>query len=745
MINAPIANGDLPALNRAEAELCKRDLRYLCQEVLGYKDWDLCHDDLNQFLKENQDAPRELILIPREHLKTSIVTVGGAIQEILKNPNVTILISNLVLSNAEKILSEIKECLMKPDLVAMFGNFVGPLWNRDEIVVRQRTSTDKTPTISIGSPDKVLTSQHYDFIILDDILDDSVLGTADQILKTRNYYSKTIDLLKRPHGKLRVVGTRYDDKDLYGYLMREMKDEYKVFFRGATKDNTMEGELIFPKKFNHDILKKLLKEKGSFSFYCTPAETPILMADFSFKPISKIVVGDEVIGWQVQPSGRRFLVKSKVTACQSKIDMVAHLKMRSGRRVRCTRDHAWYTGRGILDKTHKEYAPAKVGSKLKFVLDPTSQDAQLSIPQKIQASWLGGIFDGEGSCSPGHSTIFLAQSRAHNSPVCDRIESVLNNLGFKWGRNESSHSYFINGGMEERVRFLKWCDPVRGYKIIANLLAQGGRFVKEDDEVLEITDDGYEPVYALTTETGNYVAWGYASKNCQYFNQPINRENQQFKPPVRYWTELPPVGRKIVTVDLAPGLVPGMQDNPEGDNNAITSTIFTPSNQLFVVKYRYGRFNVSQTIDYVFDYVNSENPWAVGIEANAYQRVFIHLLNLEMKKRNKSFQIFPIVQHRDKFTRLMGLQPLWESGDILLKQGMVELEEEFDRFPRGMHDDILDTLEMALHMVQGKRTAVEAPKPYASTDSVSQRTWELLEKSRARSKKIKNEMASVGR
>lgn len=499
MINAPIANGDLPALNRAEAELCKRDLRYLCQEVLGYKDWDLCHDDLNQFLKENQDAPRELILIPREHLKTSIVTVGGAIQEILKNPNVTILISNLVLSNAEKILSEIKECLMKPDLVAMFGNFVGPLWNRDEIVVRQRTSTDKTPTISIGSPDKVLTSQHYDFIILDDILDDSVLGTADQILKTRNYYSKTIDLLKRPHGKLRVVGTRYDDKDLYGCLMREMKDEYKVFFRGATKDNTMEGELIFPKKFNHDILKKLLKEKGSFSFYC------------------------------------------------------------------------------------------------------------------------------------------------------------------------------------------------------------------------------------------------------QYFNQPINRENQQFKPPVRYWTELPPVGRKIVTVDLAPGLVPGMQDNPEGDNNAITSTIFTPSNQLFVVKYRYGRFNVSQTIDYVFDYVNSENPWAVGIEANAYQRVFIHLLNLEMKKRNKSFQIFPIVQHRDKFTRLMGLQPLWESGDILLKQGMVELEEEFDRFPRGMHDDILDTLEMALHMVQGKRTAVEAPKPYASTDSVSQRTWELLEKSRARSKKIKNEMASVGR
>lgn len=503
MIETPekvITRGDVDSLNRAEAELCKRDLRYLCREILGFKDWDTCHDDMAQFLKEHDQAPRKLILVPREHLKTSIVTVGGAIQEIIRNPNVTILISNLVLSNAEKILSEIKECLMKPDMVAMFGDFVGPLWNRDEIVVKQRTSTDKTPTISIGSPDKVLTSQHFDIIILDDILDDSVLGTADQILKTRNYYSKIIDLLKRPHGKLSVVGTRYDDKDLYGTIMREMADEYKVFFRGATKDGTMGGELIFPKKFTHDILQKLLKEKGSYSFWS------------------------------------------------------------------------------------------------------------------------------------------------------------------------------------------------------------------------------------------------------QYFNQVVSRENQQFKPPVRYWKELPEVGRKILTVDLAPGLVPGMQDNPDGDNNAITSTIFTPSNQLYVVKYRYGRFNVSETIDYVFDYVNSENPWCVGIEANAYQRVFIHMLNLEMKKRNKTFRVVPIVQHRDKFTRLMGLQPLWESGDILLKPGMVELEEEFDRFPRGMHDDIMDTLEMALHLVSGTQSKIEAPQPYDKLqDDFSRREWEVRAKERKRKEEEPDlDLASIG-
>ena len=91
-----------------EKYFCETDLRYLCKEILKFKDWANCHDDLNKFLKDNAESKRKLILIPREHLKTSIATIASAIQILLKNPNASILICNLVLSNAEKMLYEIK-------------------------------------------------------------------------------------------------------------------------------------------------------------------------------------------------------------------------------------------------------------------------------------------------------------------------------------------------------------------------------------------------------------------------------------------------------------------------------------------------------------------------------------------------------------------------------------------------------------------------------------------------------------
>src|SRR3989338_2182808 len=129
-------------------------------------------------------------------------------KKILKFPKASILICNLVLSNAEKMLFEIKDYLSsKSTLRNLYGNFVGDKWNKNEIIIKQRTSADKTPSISIGSPDIVVTSQHYDYIFLDDILDDSVLGTPEQVEKTMNFYRKILDLLKRPDGKLTVVGT----------------------------------------------------------------------------------------------------------------------------------------------------------------------------------------------------------------------------------------------------------------------------------------------------------------------------------------------------------------------------------------------------------------------------------------------------------------------------------------------------------------------------------------------------------
>ena len=62
--------------------LCKNDLRYLCVEYLGYRDWDLIHDNVVNFMR-GSDKKYKLMLLPRGHLKSSIVTIGWVIHRIL--------------------------------------------------------------------------------------------------------------------------------------------------------------------------------------------------------------------------------------------------------------------------------------------------------------------------------------------------------------------------------------------------------------------------------------------------------------------------------------------------------------------------------------------------------------------------------------------------------------------------------------------------------------------------------------
>jgi hypothetical protein len=39
----------------------------------------------------------------------------------------------------------------------------------------------------------------------------------------------------------------------------------------------------------------------------------------------------------------------------------------------------------------------------------------------------------------------------------------------------------------------------------------GSKFIKSEESIVAIEDDGREEVYALTTTTGNYIVWGVMS------------------------------------------------------------------------------------------------------------------------------------------------------------------------------------------------------------------------------------------
>lgn len=465
----------------AARQLARCDLKYLCTKILGFTQWDTLHDELVAWLEKSKRRFK-MILMPRETFKSSIITVAKSIQHILINPNCSILFSSAVLANSESFLAKTKDYLTaKSNLKYLFGEFQSEVWNSERIVIQQRTTADHTPTITPSGADKATVSQHYDVIMHDDLVNRQTVNTKEQIQKSRQVYSDSMDLLKKPAGLMYIVGTRWDDKDLYGHIVRE-EDELEASGKPRTFDIYIRkvkerGHIIFPWKFpSQEFLDELELKKGSYDF------------------------------------------------------------------------------------------------------------------------------------------------------------------------------------------------------------------------------------------------------SCQYMNEPISREDQHFKPPVRYWNQAPVDGMNFVTVDLA-------GEDEDADFNVVTDMQFSRANQLYILEYDRGHYSAGQMVDKIFDMVERSKPQCVFVEAVAYQRVFLYLLNVEMQKRKKSFAIAPVMPHKDKFQRIMALQPWWEQGNILLKQGMVELEEEFDRFPRALNDDVLDTVAMAVPIVHGTIPMTKIDPEYKNLeDPLSRREWESAEK-----------------
>lgn len=225
-------------------DACKKSLFFLCTQILGFTDWGKVHDDLEKVV--NRKSRKKMILIPRGHLKTSMITKAFSIQLLLRDPNVRILITNQVWDKAREMLYEIKQMLYdKSILPKLFGNFVSDRWREDDIVINQRTKALAAPTIGTSGVEAELTSSHYDVIFCDDLQGEKNFQTPEQREKVKRYYRSMMDLLE-PGGLLIVIGTRWHLDDVYQYIIDNESEYYDITVRKVIED----GKIIFPEKFS---------------------------------------------------------------------------------------------------------------------------------------------------------------------------------------------------------------------------------------------------------------------------------------------------------------------------------------------------------------------------------------------------------------------------------------------------------------------------------------------------------------
>ncbi len=230
-----------------------------------------------KMLRHQLSTPHSMVLAPRGGGKSTICDVAYVLWMIVRNPNIRICIASKSGDQAKSFLGEIKQHMDNNlDFRILFGDLKGSKWNEDEIVVATRTRILKEPTVTALGSGAGIPGFHFDLIIGDDLCDEENTATEHQRNKQRNWFYNVLEPTLEPEGELRIIGTRYHVKDLYGHFAEKAKDGTftnetigpHVFRVKALEldENTGEQTSFWPEKFTVEILRRKRHNAGLINF-----------------------------------------------------------------------------------------------------------------------------------------------------------------------------------------------------------------------------------------------------------------------------------------------------------------------------------------------------------------------------------------------------------------------------------------------------------------------------------------------
>ena len=280
-IKAELAALDIEILDDEFRRRAEEDHMFFCRYVLGYNDLeDELHGSVSDIVNDTTKL-KKLLLLPRGHLKSSLVTIGWTLWRLVQNPNRTFGIFNETQDLAEAFLREIKDHLEGPAINKYWPNLCPApderrLWNRSAIIVNRRLIS-RNPSIEAKSVQESTAGRHPDAMILDDPISDRTVQNEDQLAKSKQKFRELQALLDPPNdsdpvkGTMIVIGTRWHWHDLYSFIMDNLGEYYDVHVRKALED----GRCIFPKKFSRETLRELRKTMGEWVFSSQMMNEPV--------------------------------------------------------------------------------------------------------------------------------------------------------------------------------------------------------------------------------------------------------------------------------------------------------------------------------------------------------------------------------------------------------------------------------------------------------------------------------------
>lgn len=372
---------DTKALRR----LAKEDLFFLL--TVGCKRKDIDRDWLYDRCREvDADPNGRLDLWAREHYKSTILTFGLTIKDILNDPNVTIGIFSHTRPNAKSFLKQIKTELEQntflqslfPEILYKDPKNESPKWSEDSGLRVKRSKNPKEETVEAwGLVDGMPTGKHFAVLVYDDVVTLASVSTPDQIKKTTEAWELSLSLGSEG-GATRYIGTRYHLFDSYSVMMERGSVKPRIY--PATHDGTMEGSSVL---LPQETLMNKRRDFGPYTFSCQMLQNPVADKAMSFK-IEWLKFYDNIAdtkGWNkyllVDPASAK-----KKTSDYTVMMVIGLAPDANYYLLAAVRDRLNLTQRASkLFELHREWEPKKVGYE-KYGKDADIEHIQYEMEQR---------------------------------------------------------------------------------------------------------------------------------------------------------------------------------------------------------------------------------------------------------------------------------------------------------------------------------------------------------------------------
>lgn len=259
--------------------------------------------------------------------------------------------------------------------------------------------------------------------------------------------------------------------------------------------------------------------------FCVGVEAKVLTADLRWVDAGSLRVGDRVISFDEYgglPHGSTPRLRSRkwrigtVQSISIEPKQTLLTELSDGAKVITTPDHLWLTrsrnGWTRTDSLLKgDRDPARVVKLFEPWTTPNNKEA---------AAYLAGLFDGEGTvgsrqgASFGNTDVNIV---AHAMRLIDELgyPPKLGDAGLSpSGSGKLGFVVGFHGRMNERLRFLGQVRPVR---LIQNAINNLSGIEMQDISrpmAVSISSPKTREVAVISTDTGTFVADGYAMHNC---------------------------------------------------------------------------------------------------------------------------------------------------------------------------------------------------------------------------------------